>query len=348
MTAAYPKVRFIKQETPTNSRPGMAGKIAIIGAFDSTETDPILCGSINDAYTKLGTDTTYDGVKCIPQLFVGASSLLAVNITTKSGQTVDKEITPQKVTTALSKIKGENFDILFIACELSDAIIPVITTFLEESFTIKCPAGYIGAISRGTPSAYATTAELAGDFCYGLITQQFTVDSTELSLLESSAYYCGLIAGLNVGNSMTMKQVVGVTAISPEYTFETGDDGLAILGAGITLVRCLDRGNNTFVVVNSEQPNGLDLYINRTRDFVVKEFSLHKFLGERNRQKTLNEIKQEVDRVKDKCVSTLDLLEDINYTVEKKNTQCVDIYIDSLLFAGIITEIDVYVRIEVE
>ena len=105
---------------------------------------------------------------------------------------------------------------------------------------------------------------------------------------------------------------------------------------------------NKYVVVNSEQPNGYDLYINRVRDFVVKEMSLHQFLGDRNRTATLNEIKQELDRVKDKCVNTLDLLEDIEYNVVKKSAECVDVNITKLLFAGIITEIDVYITIEVE
>ena len=75
--------------------------------------------------------------------------------------------------------------------------------------------------------------------------------------------------------------------------------------------------------------------------------SLHQFLGDKNRESTLNEIKQELDRVKHDCVDTLDLLEDINYTVAKKDVNCVDVYIDSLVFAGLITEIDVYVKIEV-
>ena len=47
------------------------------------------------------------------------------------------------------------------------------------------------------------------------------------------------------------------------------------------------------------------------------------------------------------CVDTLDLLEDINYDVVKKDANCVDIYIDSLTFAGLITEIDIYVKVEV-
>ena len=75
--------------------------------------------------------------------------------------------------------------------------------------------------------------------------------------------------------------------------------------------------------------------------------SLHDFLGERNNDVTLNEIKHEVMRVKTECVN-LGLLKDIVYDVEKKDANTVDIHIQKLLFDGIITEIDVYVTVEVE
>ena len=342
--ASLPKVQMFNKTNPVKSKPGLASKIALIGAFDSTETEPILFTNIDDAYEELGTDTSYAGVACLDELFYGASSILAVNITTKSGsgenEIVDKDITPGKLTSALSKISGEDFDMLYIAVKVDSNLIPIMTTFLDKRFLDKLPAGYV-AFSN-------FNANLAGDFSYGLLNQQLIVNDTLLSEVESAAYYCAVLASLNVGNSMTMKVVPNVTGVTPELSFETGGNGLSLLESGVTTFRCQDRGNNKYVVVNSEQPNGYDLYINRARDFVVREMSLHQFLGERNRTASLNEIKQEVDRVKERCVNTLDLLEDIEYNVEKKSPNCVDINITKLLFAGIITEIDVYITIEVE
>ena len=223
--------------------------------------------------------------------------------------------------------------------DLTSEVIAIITSFLEKRFLNKLPTGYL---------AFSDVYASAGDFCYGLLQQQLTVNGTPLSKVDSVAYYCGVLASLNVGNSMTMKVVPDVTGVTPEVSFENGQSGLALLTNGITVFKCQNRGNNKFVVVNSEQPNGLDLYINRTRDFIVKEMNLHDFLGDRNRTPSLDEIKQEIDRVKERCVNTLDLLEDIEYTVEKKNSKCVDINITKLLFAEIITEIDVYISIEVK
>ena len=342
--AILPKVQVFNKTNPVKTRPGVSSKIAVIGAFDSTDTDPVLCTTLDESYEKLGDDKTYNGISCLDKLFYGASSVLAVNFTSKTGSgeniEIDKTLTPAKLTSALSKISAEEFDMLYIAEIIPNSLIEIITTFLDNRFLNKFPTGYV-AYSDFNP-------ELAGNFCYGLLNQKLIVNDTLLSEVESGAFYCGVLASLNVGNSMTMKVVPNVTGVEPELSFENGSNGLSLLESGVTTFRCQDRGNNKYIVVNSEQPNGYDLYINRTRDFVVKEMSLHQFLGDRNRKSSLNEIKQELDRVKERCVNTLDLLEDIEYEVEKKSPNCVDVNITKLLFAGIITEIDVYITIEVD
>ena len=348
MTAVIPKVKVFLKKTQLINRPGMSGKIAVVGAFDTLKTEPELFNTVGEAQASFGDDDTYNGCDVIPYLFKGgAESVLAVNITTESEGTRQKAITVDNLATALAKIKGENWDILFIAEALTDTFIPIINAYVEGNFESKNPCGYIGALTGATVQANVTSAGLVNDWCYGLVTQSFTVDGETLTVLESTAYYCGLVAGMNVGNTMTYKTIEGVEGVTPELNFETGGDGKALLEAGIVTVKCVDRSTNRHIVVNSELPNGWDLYINRTRDYIVKEMALHQFLGDRNRQATLDEIKQELDRVRFMCVETLDLLEDIQYSVEKKSPNCVDVYIDSLVFAGLITEIDVYVKIEV-
>ena len=349
MTAKIPKVQVYLKKSVKSPGTGEAGKIACIGAFKTTEANPKLFTSLDAAQTTFGDDTTFDGCAALPYLFMsGATSVLAVNVSTESSGTWTKTIDSTKLTAALAKIKGEDWDILFVAAPITDAFIALIDAYLDATFLMKYPAGYIGALTGGTDSANTTTAALAGQHCYGLLTQQLTVNGTQLSVLNSAAYYCGLIAGMRVGNTMTMKTIPYVTAVSPELSFETAGSGKTLLEAGITTVKCQDRGAGRYIVVNSEQPNGLDLYVNRVRDYVVKQFALHQFLGERNRESTLNEIKQEVDRVKMECVKQLDLLKDIEYSVEKRSADTVDINIQRLLFDGLITEIDVYVTVVVE
>ena len=349
MTAKVPKIVMIKKKTAKSPGTGEAGKIAVVGAFKTTETNPKLFTSLSDAQETFGDDTTFDGCAALPYLFMsGATSVLAVNVSTESSGTWTKTVDATNLAASLAKIKGEDWDILFVAAAITDAFATLIDTYLEACFTAKYPAGFVGALTGQTDAANITTAGKAGDQCYGLLTQQLTVNGTQLSVLNSAAYYCGLIAGMKVGNTMTMKTVPGVTAVNPELSFETGGSGKALLEAGITTVKCMNRNTGKYVVVNSEQPNGYDLYINRVRDYVVKEMALHDFLGERNRDATLEEIKHEIMRVKSVCIDTLDLLKDIDFEVIKKSANTVDIHITRLLFDGIITEIDVYVTVEVE
>lgn len=351
MTANVPDIEVVQQSRPTRGRSGLLNNICVIGAFDSENNDPQVFASLSEAQTALGTDDDFNGCKILPIIFT-TGTLIAVNITTWTGtgasKTAVKTLTTTKLTEALAKVKGENFDMVFIADTIADEALVVLDTFLEDIHKIKMPAGYVAAISRASTAAYLTTASKAGEFCYGLIDQEFTVGGNEYDVLESAAYYAKVIAEMNPGNSMTMKQVPYVTAVSPEYTFETGHAGTSLVGAGLTIVKCQDRTNGKYVVVNSEQPNGLDLYINRVRDYVIKEMALHQFLGDRNRQASVNEVIQELDRVKYKCINTMDLLKDIVYDVDKVSSNCVEVTIHKLLFDGIITKIKVYYSIEVE
>ena len=354
MTATYPKVQAFKKDNPIQIRPGIAGKVALIGSFNSEETAPVYYSDLDLAYKELGSDTTFNGVAVLEDLFVGASGILAVNTTTWTGtgneKTPDKSITTAKLTDALAKIKHEKFDCIFIADLLTDAFLPIITDFLDERQLNKIPAGFGGACSRTTLQEYTATSELLGEHCYGVVTQQFKVKNNLLSLLKYVAYWTGVVAGLNVGNSMTKKIMPGVNGLEPEYNFEVSENGftgLDLLQLGFMTFECLDRENNIYCCVNSEQPNGYDLYINRVRDYVLREMALITFLGYRNRALTLGQVEQELDRVRDVCVNTLDLLEGIDYHIVKAGANCVDVYVDRLLFAGVITEINVYFTVEV-
>ena len=260
--------------------------------------------------------------------------------------------------------KNESFDILLVADTLTSSFIPIITAFAtgkatpnvpNNRYENKMPIGWIGAVSesessvQATITAYETDINLVDDACYGLLSNQpVKINGASLDLIETVAYYTSLVASTNVGASLTQKRLPNVDGLVTEYTFETGSLGKALVGLGFTVFQTYDRENGEFIVVNSEQHNGYDLYINRVRDYVLREYNFHQYLGNKNNKTTLSEINQECARIKDKCVNTLDFLEDIEYNVVKKNSHCVDVNIVRLVFAGVITEINVYVTIEVE
>ena len=136
MTAKIPQIHRYLKKTQLINRPGMSGKIAVVGAFDSLETEPQLFATVGEAQDTFGTDTTYNGCAVVPYLFKGASSLLAVNITTENQGTRSKTITTTNLTDALAKIKNEDWDILFVADILTDAFIPIINSCIAERFEL--------------------------------------------------------------------------------------------------------------------------------------------------------------------------------------------------------------------
>lgn len=345
-----PEIEVFEQENKDKFKlhDGTAGNVAIIGAFEKYTMTPVAYSDLEKAKAGLGTDTSYDGVKCLEELFYGATSILAVSISTKDGDKIDKTFTMEKLSKALGQIEGEKFDILFIANELSDDFLPVIDEFCKKRFKTKMPVGYIGAVDRANVSAYTATAELAGRHSYGIITQQLYYDKKILNLVESAAFYCGIVAGLKVDTSMTYKHLPEGTGLQTLFSFGDGQYGNSLVKLGYTLFKCIDRMNHVFVTVNSEQFCGYDLSILRSLDFIVREMSLYDYLGKRNRPATISEIKQELTRVKQLCVTTYGICKDIEFNVKKKSTSCVDVNITKVVFDGVITLIDVYITMEVE
>lgn len=369
---SIPQIKVYNKKQPKRVDPSYAGRVCIIGAFKSEVTTPKSYDTLFDAVDELGAYDSTDvfmGNKALNILFgkdnngkdiegvTGVTSILAVNVATKSGGTWTKTLDATALTTALGKVKYENFDTLFIATDdISDALLAVITPFTSERHLNKIPCGYGGYIAARTgesatavKQAYKATADATDDWCYGLIpAQPVKINGNMFDALETSAYYCALVSSLNVGQSLTQKTLPAIEGLGTEYSFETGEVGEYLVQYGFMAIDCYDRENSEFLIVNSEQPNGYDLYINRVRDYVLRAFNLHPFLGDRNRTPTLSEIGAMLSLVKDTCVKNLDFLADIEYTVEKVSAKKVKVTVTRLLFDDIITDIDVYYTIEVQ
>lgn len=369
---SIPKIRAYNKKQAKKPDPSYAGRIAIIGAFKSEVATPKSYNTLTEAITDLGAYDSTDvfmGNKALSILFgqdnngqsipgvPGVTSILAVNVATKSGATWTKTLDATALTTALGKIKYERFDTLFIATDdISDALLAVITPFTSERHLNKIPCGYGGYIAARTgentaavKAAYKATADATDDFCYGLIpAQTVKVNGNMFDALETSAYYAALLASTNVGQSLTQKKLPGVEGLGTEYSFETSSQGEYLVEYGFMAINCYDRENDEYLIMNSEQPNGYDLYINRVRDYVLRAFNLHQFLGDRNRTPTLSEISAVLSLVKESCVKNLDFLADIQYTVEKVAPKKAQVTITKLVFDDVLTDIDVYYTIEVQ
>lgn len=353
--ATEPTIEVIQDSVVTvEEYTGMAGRIAVIGAFDSEVTDLTVCNSAREAHTIFGTTGTagtFKGTDAIDYLFYGASQLLVCNITTWSSATppvATTTITNTNLATALSKLSNEEFDILFIADELSDAAQTIVTTWLDTEFKAKFAHGQVAQLSKSSTSAYETSVATYGNNVYYINTQVITYNGTALDLNRSTAYMAGLIASLDVNRSLTAKTIPNVTGVSPEYTFESGDIGAKLMQLNVPIIKPRNRRKNNYICVNSELPNELDVYINRVRDYVINHISVETQLGEPSNDTTIEGIENIVENVKYHCVDELALLEDIIYHIEKTSPTCIEVIIDKMVFNGIITDIKIHYSIEVQ
>lgn len=341
------------------TNPNYARDIAIIGAFDSEITALTVCSNVTEAKTKfgtMGTEGDFKGTDAIPLLFNGASSLLVANITTYTTGTepeAETTLTDAKLTAALNKLHHVDFDILFIADQLSDTQQETVTAWLDAEFGAKYPHGQIAQLTKASAAAYETSVSKFSDKVYYINTQTFGVTGGTLSLNRSTALIAGFIAGTQTKVSLTNKEIPGITSISPEYSTVSGELGAALLNLNIPFLKrrfVSSRKANVFYCVNSAMPDGFDIYIYRLRDQILKEIEAEVVIGQQNDAVTQNGIITLMEGLIQRYVKDYGGVNDIKYHIEDDptNTQCINIVIDEIVFDDIITLVNIYYNIRLE
>lgn len=352
--AVEPTIEVTEESVTIQDRtPGMAGRIAVIGAFDSKVNNITVVSDDTTAHSIFGTTETlnaFKGTDVIDQLFLGASELLVANITTWTGDdedTPETVLTNQKLTDALAKLKHETFDLLFIAEELTDEAQTMVTTWLNKEFKDKFAHSQVIQLQKSTAAAYEASVATIGKQVAYINTQPITYNGTSLNLNQSTAVIAGIIASMNVGESLTAHLLNGVTGCT-EYTTETGDIGAKLLELNVPIIKCRNRRLNQYICVNSMLPNGLDMYINRTRDYVINTLEAELLLGQSSSDLTLEGAQMIVENVRKEVVDDLNIVEDIIYEITKEDSQTIVITLTKLVFNGIITKVKVKYSIEVQ
>lgn len=352
--AVEPTIEVTEESVTIQDRtPGMAGRIAVIGAFNSKVNNITVVSDDTTAHSIFGTTGTigaFKGTDVIDQLFLGASELLVANITTWTGDdedTPETVLTNQKLTDALAKLKHETFDLLFIAEELTDEAQTMVTTWLNKEFKDKFAHSQVIQLQKSTAAAYETSVATIGKQVAYINTQPITYNGTSLNLNQSTAVIAGIIASMNVGESLTAHLLDGVTGCT-EYTTETGDIGAKLMELNVPIIKCRNRRLNQYICVNSMLPNGLDMYINRTRDYVINTLEAELLLGQSSSDLTLEGAQMIVEAVRKECVDDLKICKDIQYTINKIDSTTVEILLTKLVFDGIITKVKVKYSIEVQ
>ena len=357
--AIIPNINVTQVDNVPPGSPGVAGKVAVVAEFSKTLTTPISVKSYPEAVkavtsAQVTTDSPV-GDKILNPLFRGgATEVILKDIApTSTGNPTGAEIV------AAATSLEENYDILFIPYDLTDANLTAVKSYINDRFTNSHPVGLVAPCSRESTSDHQTTANIFNDGgLFGLITQQFTVNDTVLSIAESAAYYVGLLTERKVDTSFTMKTLKDVEGVTPELTFAEGDDGYKLVEYGYPIAKCLNRADKNFVIVNSRLPHTItasdgtvihvDLYMERTINYIINLFQLEDFLGERNNNVSLEAIEQRLARIRHDCVDTLGLVQDIRYSVEKVDRDSVRTNIEEIIFDGVITQINVNVTYDVQ
>ena len=353
--ATEPKI-IVKEEAvsiPQNAEGNILKQdsIAIIGAFDSEITALTTCTTAREAHQKFGTMATegdFKGTDAIDGLFFGASNLLVANITTWSESTASTTVTTEKLEAALALLHNERFDILYIADQLSDAHQTIVSAWLDAEFEAKYPHGQIAQLQQSSAAAYGTSVNKFNNNVYYINTQQFTVNGETLSLNRSTAFIAGYIASLDIDESLTAQIIPGITGVTPEYSTAVGEMGATLLGLNVPFLKPFNRMSKTYYCVNSELPDELDLYINRTRDSILNNLAVETYLGKKNNTETEEGIITVIEGLKQDYIKNLQLIEGLTYHVNKTSSKCVDVVIDKMVFADIITTINVTYSVEVQ
>ena len=357
--AIIPKITVTQVDNVPKGAPGIAGKVAVVAEFSKSLSTPVSVKSyseaIEQAVTLPITGSSPAGDLIIDSLFRGgATDVIIKDISpSTSGSPTGAEIVEAATTLE------ENYDILFIPYVLTDTNVSAVKAYIDDRFESSHPVALIAPITRSAAADYVTTAAIFADGgTFGLITQQYTVNDTQLSIAQSAAYYAGLVAERKVDVSFTMKTLEGVEGVTDELTFaQSSDLGYKLVEAGYPIAKCLNRAEKNFVIVNSRLPHvmtatdgtsvHLDLYMERTINYIINLFNLETFFGEKNNPVTLDAVEQRLARIRHDVVETQNLVNDIVYSVEKVNKDCIRTNIEEIVFDGVITEINANVTYDV-
>ena len=354
MTNKIPKIE-VKSEIKriSTGSPYIKDVVCLIGGFETaTKSGEVFfaetLAEAEEQYRDDSESTLPDANKALIQAFrKDIAGAIIVNVTTESSGTYSRTVTKAKLQAAVAALTDIEFDILYVVEDAADANIEVVAEFAADRFEAKKPFTWICTCTRNSKANYETTIGKVGDYCIAALTQPLEINGTDLSLVESGAYLLNTIARLNVGYSLTAKVLEDVTDLGTVYDESTTPKLSELVGMGYFVLRGINPLEGTYEVVNSANPNGLDMYMTRVLAYIVNEFALRKYLGERNNTATLNGISMECNRLLTMFRDDLQLVEGITYAVEKKNADTVDVILNTIQFSGIITEIDVAITIEV-
>lgn len=355
-----PKIEVISEPILQTKEPdGLAGRVAVIADI-GIESDEVFTGdNYKNFIANLPTevDKTKADFKAIEKMFIqkndsrGVTFLEVVPIKTYDLTNFGK---------CLDKLETEDFDILVIPTpikyekteDINDTWLELLKSWLQARYANKSGVGVVFGLEESSTSGESIVermVKLAGQRgVYGVFFQPIN----GWSLNETIGFMSGTIAGRKLNKSLTHKVVKGIDSITDsegnnkEVIFNSKDSiGYKYMNSGVTVLRPFNRRNGEFGVLRSNCPSGYDLAIERSADYMTRQFQLVDYLGDSNSVTTLDAIAGEVNSRIFTFTNTLDLCNNIETSIQKINHHTVEIDI-KYIFDGIIDYIKVYIAIE--
>lgn len=355
-----PKIEVISEPILQTKEPdGLAGRVAVIADI-GIESDEIFTGdNYKNFIANLPTevDKTKADFKAIEKMFIqkddsrGVTFLEVIPIKTYDLTNFGK---------CLDKLETEDFDILVIPTpikyekteDINDTWLELLKSWLQARYTNKSGVGVVFGLEESSASGESIVermVKLAGQRgVYGVFFQPIN----GWSLNETIGFMSGTIAGRKLNKSLTHKVVKGINSITDsegnnkEVIFNSKDSiGYKYMNSGVTVLRPFNRRNGEFGVLRSNCPSGYDLAIERSADYMTRQFQLVDYLGDSNSVTTLDAIAGEVNSRIFTFTNTLNLCNNIETSIQKINYHTVEIDI-KYIFDGIIDYIKVYIAIE--
>ena len=342
---------------------GTAAVVAFIGAFNNATTTIESYTSLEKAQDELKGDAATvsavpagaKGYHCLPYLFnqnnqsYGPVEVIIVNTTTSTTNnevtTLNYELTNEKLASAYALLADEAFDILCFGDTITNAQAANLKTFRDTQYAAQKPFGIIAAFSISNANEAET---FKGIFNTGGIYKAITTpiqikgDANALSLEKSAAWHAAFTAGRQVNKSETGKvyeELIGVDSKSQYPTY--WED---LLDNGLHTQKYRNRRLKIIECIRNWTPNGRDMKVERTKNYMIKKLSFEDVFGEDTVDITKSYVTGLFEYEK-KLAKEAGLITDMTYDITYCSSKCVKANLE-LIIPDIVTQVKLNVSIE--
>ena len=361
MTTVEPHVEVRNIESVDAVDYGQAGKIALVGAFPSTEfklglftnAESAKAATLEEGVTPTAFKAYYtlDYIFNKTRTINGAESVVIVNTNYAKVSASSDAITNAELAAALLLLAEENFDILTLGEPITlkatsgiDTKLNTLQAFVESQFFNQKPFGIITAIDlTGATStelaSFKTLFEVEGIFKAVVTPSKINGDTNALTLEQSAAWQSAYTAGRPVNKSETAKVYPTLIGNNTKDQYPSSTTASVITfnnlrENGFHTMDFKDRRQQIVKCISNITPAGYDMKIERIKNYMIRRFSLADVLGDDSSTVTIEYVKGLFQKEKDLAIKA-GLIVDMDYTITAIDTETIkadiELYISDII-----------------